>query len=226
LSNPGLPWNGIVINSTSVVASNGQTFKVTYIEADTADGVFSFRYTVTEQPVYVNGVLITADQAKIDVGIRYYSTGNVPAAWSTGPSNATLYPTAQVGYIAVTFSAEIFAEFMNGTSSGQNSQIAFGSGAVVGTFAWQPNAQVTVDGAYVNGAVYAQVTDVSQSFSAAVEEAFSLKYLLFSFEGNRPTYVYWDPIFGANILYTTPSSAVTSVICLYLTVLACFVTLF
>jgi len=225
LSNPGLPWNGIIINSTQLVAPNGTPFKVTYIEADTADGVFSFRYTVTEQPVYVNGVLITADQAKIDVGIRYYSPGNLPAAWSTGPSNATAYPNAQIGYIAVTFSEEVFAAFMNGTSSGQNSQVAFGSGAVVGTFDWQPTAQVTVNGEYVNGAVYAQVTDQSESFSATVSASFSLKFLLFSFEGFRPSYVYWDPVFGANILYTTTSSAVTSAICLYLTLLACFVTL-
>jgi len=226
LSNPALPWNGIVINTTQLVSPGGQTFNVTSISAVTADGVFSFTYTVTEQPILVNGVLITSDQAKIDVAISYYNPGNVPAAWSTGPSNAVQFPNAQIGYAAVTVAGEIFAEFQNGTAQGQNSQLAFGSGNVVGTFSWQPNAMVNVNGVYANGAVYAQVTDVSQNFSAAVFEAFSFKFLFFSFAGNRPSYVYWDPIFGANILYTTASSAFQSTVCLYLTLLAFYVTLF
>jgi len=227
LSNPQLPWHPIVINSTVVTSPTGKPFKVSFIEAQTADNVFFVRFVVTEQPIYVGNILITADKAKIDFGIRYYSPLNVPAPWSTGPSNATLYPNAQVGYIAVAVSAEVFAAFHNGTANGGNSMVSFGGGAVVGSFQWTPTAMVTVAGVEAAGAVYAQVQDNSGTINAAVYEAFSFKILLFSFEHPRPDYIYWDPILGADIVYpTAASSASFASYIIYLILLACAVAIF
>jgi len=181
LSSPQLAWKPIVLNSTVLTDHNGKPFKVSWIESQTADDVFFIRFIVTEQPIYVGNVLITADKSKIDFGISYYNPLHVKAAWTTGPSNATLYPNANVGYAVVTLAAEIFAAFHNGSNSGGNSKVAFGAGTVVGAFEWAPTAAVTVQGLEVGRAVYAQIQDNSHMVNAAIFEAFSFKILFFSF---------------------------------------------
>jgi hypothetical protein len=218
MTKPQLTWHPIVINTTVVMSSSGQPFKVSTIEAQTTDNVFFIRFVVTEQPIYVGNTLITADKSKIDFGIRYYNPLHVPAPWSTGVSNAT---NAQIGYVSAAFSAELFAAFHNGTGSSGNSMVTFGSGNVVGSFTWAPTAQVTVAGVEAAGAVYAQVTTTSGSVNAAVFEAYSFRILLFSFQGLRPDYIYWDPILGADIVYPTTSSSSFVSYITYLILLAC-----
>jgi len=199
LSHPALQWKPIVLNSTIVTPAVGNPFKVSYVESETLDEVFFIRFIVTEHPIYVGNVLITADKSKIDFGIRYYNPKHVAAAWTSAPSNST---TAKVGYAIVTLSAALFANFHNGTATGAgNSAVSFGAGAVVGNFEWDPTAQIHVQGAVANGAVYSQITDQSANVSAQALAAFSFKILFFSFDSHRADLIYWDPIFGANIDY-------------------------
>jgi len=206
LSNPNLAWKPLVINTTKIMDTNGTLFNVSYIEAETLDEVFFVRFVVTERPIYVGSVLVTADKSKIDFGIKYYNVKHVAADWSTGPSTLN---TTKIGYLAVTLSAAVFADFKNGTAvgPGESSAISFGGEGVVGSFEWDPTADVHVQGEVVKGAVYAQVTDHSTRSSADVFATFNFKFLFFSFEGHRSDLIFWDPVMGANITYNTASTS-------------------
>jgi hypothetical protein len=221
LSKSELPWKPLVINSTIIKDENDKTFKVSYVEAETADDVFFVRFVVTEHPIYVGTVLVTADKSKIDFGIRFYNEKHVKASWTTGPSNRT---DAKVGYIAITVAAAVFANFKNGTAigPGEKSAVSFAAAGVVGTFEWDPTAEVHVQGAVASGAVYSQVTDHYATTSTEVFAAYSFKFLFFSFEGSRPDLIYWDPVFGADINYSEFENGSPSVVVYSFTVLLAF----
>jgi len=226
LSNPALPWKPLAVNSTMVQGPNGP-FKVSYVQAETLDEVYFIRFIVTEHPVMVGNVRISPDKAKIDFGIKYYNPKHVPAAWTLGPSNSTLFPAAQVGYIAVTVSGAVFAAFDNRTAQNGSSAVSFGAGAYVGTFTWVPTAQVGGS----NVPVHATVTDKSVAIAASngmggFVEGVSFKFISFGFGVNRPDYIYWDPIFGANINYDMiPGSQTAGAATLLYSVVALFVAL-
>jgi len=224
LSSPALQWKPLVLNSTVLQDASGTSFKVSYVEAETLDEVFFVRFIVTERPIYVGNVLVTADKSKIDFGIKYYNPLNVPSAWSSGPSNLT---NANIGYAAVTLSASLFADFKNGTASGanQSSSVAFGSGGVVGSFDWVPTAETHVQGVVYDGAVYAHVTDESNKLNTQALATFSFKLLFFSFEYSRPDLIYWDPIFGADINYALFKSSSSPLVFSFTVILAFVVTL-
>jgi len=209
LSVPTLPWKPLLVNSTMVQGPNGP-FKVSYVQAQTLDEVFYVRFVVTEHPIMVGGVRISPDQSKIDFGINYYNPLHVAAAWSTGISNATLFPNAKVGFLAVTISAATFSAFDNRTMTNASSAVSFGSGAYVGTFTWAATAKI----GSVDTPVYATVTDKSAAFAASnglagIVQAFSFKFLSFGFGTDRPGYIYWDPVFGANINYALVDPSAT-----------------
>lgn len=212
LSNPQLPWNPIQLSSVTITGPGGN-FKVNSLTATTADNVFEIQIVVADQPITVDGVEITPDKAKINVGIRWYNPLHVVAAWTNGPSpNGTT--NAQVGFASVALSAAVFAGFHNGSTNANaptGSSLAFGSGIAVGNFSWSPTANVTANGLSANGVVYAHVTD--QSIMGGTQDAtvvgeFSFKFVFFSFEGFRPDFVFWDPVAGGDINYAalTPNS--------------------
>jgi len=201
LSHPSLQWKPIVLNSTIITPAVGKPFKVSYVEAETEDEVFFIRFIVTEHPIYVGQVLVTADKSKIDFGIKYYNPKHVAAAWTSGPSNENV-TNAKVGYAVVTVSAAFFANFKKGAATpGEKSSVSFGGGAVVGSFEWDPTAETHVQGVVANKAVYATITDQMENITANAFGAFSFKILLFSFDTMRADLIYWDPVFGANIDY-------------------------
>jgi len=224
LSSPSLQWKPILLNSTIITPANGKPFKVSYVEAETEDEVFFIRFIVTEHPIYVGQVLVTADKSKIDFGIRYYNPKHVAAAWTTGPSNVT---NAKVGYAVVTVSAAIFANFKNGAAQqGEKSAVFFGAGSVVGSFEWEPTAETHVQGVVANKAVYAHITDKTENITANAFGAFSFKILLFSFDTMRADLIYWDPVFGASIDYALLDGSSSVMVYSFTTLLVLIVALF
>jgi len=204
LSNTNLQWKPIRINSTVVGG-----FKVHFVEAQTMDDVFLLRFVVAEKPVFVNGIRITPDKVKIDIAIRYHNPLHVPAAWTTGPSNSTLFPNAKVGYLAITFSQFAAAGFRNGSATGNVAgELTVAAGGFMGNFSWAPTAQFTVNGNVNNGAVYASATDNTAKVQGAAIAGYSFKLIFFSFEAFRPSLVFWDPTFGADINYDTVDAQV------------------
>jgi len=212
LSHPLLPWKPIVINSTMIQGPNGP-FKVSYVEATTADDVFFIRFVVTESPVKVGNVTISTSKSKIDFAINYYNPNHGTAPWSTGISPAGTYPNAKIGLIGVSVSGEAFAAFDNRTTNNggaSSASVTFGTGYSVGNFSWNPNAQVSVTG--TQAAVYAFVTEQTVSgmsnttSNVILGQGVSFRFLVFSFEAYRPPLVYWDPVFGADINYAAINS--------------------
>jgi len=212
LSNAALLWKPITFEKTDVQDSTGQTFAVHSITMETLDEVFLLSFVVTERPVTVNGNRVNCDQIKVDFQVKWFNNPlHHPANWTTGESNATAFPNAKVGILAVTAAvAGAAAEVAGDTNKDPTFQIA--TGAYTGFFSWQPNADVTVQGATAARAVYAHVVDTSKNpdIQAAFAAGWVVRILLFSFEGIRPETVFWDPIFGANVDYSLLDSAAVS----------------
>jgi hypothetical protein len=140
---------------------------------------------------------------KIDFAINYYNNPNhVAAAWSTGVSDPAVYPNASVGFLVLTVSEFGAASFVNGSNTNATG-INFSNGGFTGLFNWAPNANTTVSGIVASRSVWVHAVDSASGSTVDLNWAagFSFKILIFSFEGFRPSLVYWDPVFGSNINY-------------------------
>jgi hypothetical protein len=209
LSNAALQWKPITFEKTDLTDSNGQTFSVHAITMETADEVFLLSFVVTERPVTVDGNRVNCDSVKVDFQIKWFNNPLHRAAnWTTGESNSTAYPNAQVAIFAATAAIAGAAAAVAGDTN-KDPQFQIAAGAYTGLFSWKPNADVVVQGATAARAVFAHVVDTSKNpdIQAAFAAGWVVRILLFSFEGNRPSSVYWDPIFGANLDYKQLDSA-------------------
>jgi hypothetical protein len=207
LSNLLLPWKDMVIEAVNFTDANGDNFTVHTITVQTLDEVFLMRFVIAGVAIEVNGVRLTPTLMKIDYQINWFTSKHVAADWTTGPSNATLFPDAQVGMLNV-FAAvaeEVDVEQGQGDNS-TNSTISFAAGAAfTGVFNWIVNADVTVSGVEYAGAVFATESDASSDQTGHIAEEWLARVIFFSFNGSRPESVAWDPVFGATINYNIVS---------------------
>lgn len=201
LSLPLLGWT-ISSNKTTLQDSEGNSFDVWFITAKTTDNVFLFRFTITGHPVEVEGVRITPDSMKIDVEIRWFDNPlNNYLPGFPRFSNSEDHPNAVVGLATVL--AAVAGEAKVSDDIDGKPVFDYQTGAFTGFFKWEPTAEVVVQGAVVGAAtaVSAIVEDVEANMTASAAAGWSLKAMYFTFEGQRPSVVSWDPEFGAKIDY-------------------------
>jgi len=211
LSHPLLQWKPLVANKSEVTNSDGQTFKVWYITAETVDEVFYIRFIVAGTPLSVSGVHITPDGCKVDFAIRWFTEKHVRAFWTPGPSPAIAHPNAQVGLVSAMAALAETADAKSGTTDA-NPQVQFGAAGNVGYFSWAPNADVVVQGVEASRGVFADVVvnNNDANINAAFKAGWIIRVLYFSFDGKRPSEVSWDPEFGSQIDYTSTASSSTT----------------
>jgi hypothetical protein len=205
LSSLALPWKPMEIDTFNVTDDSGQTFRVWSITMQTLDEVFLMRFLVAGTTVEVNGVKIDSDTMKIDFEVRWFTDKHVRAAWTTGPSNPTQFPHAQVGFavFALAEAAEVEIQENHGNET-ENPSVSLNAGEFVGFFSWEPTADVTVSGVV---AAQAATANIAQSGEfAEVGEAAVARVIFFSFNGYRPDLVSWDPEVGAAIPYNSTVS--------------------
>jgi len=203
LSSIDLPWNDLIINESQITGSDGNTYKMWFVTAQTTDEVFLIRFLVSGAPVQVGNVKLTPDSIKIDFVIRWFTDLHVPALWTTGPSN---FANAQVGLLTG-LAADAFGVNSTNGNETSNPSLTFGSSAAAGFFSYETKANVTITGEVAEGTVHAEVdTPNDPSTTAAFQAGWIIRVMWFSFEGYRPSEVVWDPEFGSTIDYSTSSS--------------------
>jgi len=177
----------------------------------TTDEVFLLRFIVTGTPVEVGGVKLTPDSVKIDFGIRWFDNPlHVNTTWTTGPSSANDFPNAQVGLACAMAALAVGAEATNtGPTNDQPTlQFTTESGGFTGFFSWTDKADVIVEGLEASRGVRANIIDSNDpNTQAAFAAGWVLKAMFFSFEGNRPSEVIWDPEVGTHIDYELVDAA-------------------
>jgi len=209
LSSIFLGWKPMDI-VTQNVTFNGTNFNVFVVTIQSLDDVFLMRFIAVGYDTVVEGVHITPTTIKVDVELRWFNPLHVPALWTTGPSNATLFPHANVGmFFAFAAAAGQFQETQDPNNNNKPGlQVA--SGNYTGFFSWEPKANVTIAGVEAEGYVYGSIQTVNDT---NVNASFAVEWVLqagfFSFQGDRPEVVSWDPEFGANIL-TTPTGTTST----------------
>jgi len=203
LGHANLSWKPPVYNVTVIVGVN-RNVTVHAVVWETSDEVYYMRYFLSDFPVMINGIRITPNAAKIDIGVRWFDNPkHIPAIYTTGPS---AHPTARVGILAVVggfvAAAGIQVQHTNTSTSGSLGISARGFAAA---FNYVRQANATQKGIAVAGVadVRAHVIDVTAngnfSAQAAAFQGWTVKLVAFSFEGiSRPQEVFWDPTIGGN----------------------------
>jgi len=205
LSSLFLQWNPITVQQQVV---NGQN--VTSVTAQTQDNVFLIKLLFSGQPLQVGAAQITPNQVKVDFAIRWFNNSlNVKSPFSTGPSNATAHPNAEVGLFAVTAAEDSSFSHINGSNS---ASLTFKTSNFSASFQYANNVTVVVDGIEKDAQVHVSIEDTTnQNVPMDWTSTWTEKISFFSFEGARPSYVYWDPILGSDngqtSSTTTPSSS-------------------
>jgi len=204
LSNVFLSWKGITVNTSTVTGTDGTPFNVFIATAETTDEVFMIRFIVAGRPIQAEGVKITPDSVKVDFSIKWFNNPlHVKAAWTTGPSDSTKYPNAQV----IITSAMAAKAGIATQSQGTSPALTFATGPYAGFFTWAPNAEFTVDGVVAGSDVVASVSDPTSNTTASFLAGWVIKVMIFTFNGSRPDEVAWDPSFGANLDYSSLNGA-------------------
>jgi len=197
LSTLALEWAPMQIDSFNVTDDAGHTFKVFAVTIQTMDEVFLMRFITADTEIKVGNTTIDSNTMKIDFEIRWFTPLHVKAPWTTGPSNATLYPNAEVGLAvfvqAVYTSVSLNKTGFNASNNGQAS-VSLSAGGVTGEFAWETKAGITIQGEYGATAVHANIAGAGSEISENVIATEEL--ILFSFNGSRPSLVLWDPTLG------------------------------
>jgi len=221
LSSVFLSWQAIEIASGNISVS-GTDYRYFVVEAQTSDNVFLIRFTCVGYPAEVEGIKISPESVKVDIEVRWFNnpafTGQT--LYSTGPSDASLFPKAMVGIVSVFGAAA--GEAKVDTTSSQPS-LTVKAGGITGFFQWETSANVTIDGVGAAGAVYGtQGEEASgQSYNGSFAVGWVVEVLYFSFQGYRPSLVDWDPEFGADP-YSANSALLSSPSFLIITLLISF----
>jgi hypothetical protein len=204
LSSTFLQWNPLVIQQEVI---NGQN--TTTVTAETADNVFLVKLVFTGQPLKLGSAQITPNQVKVDFAIRWFNNSlNVKSLFSTGPSNATAHPNAEVGLFAVTAAENSYFSNSNGTNL---ASLVFKTSNFSAAFQYANNVTVDVNGIEKDAQVHVHLQDAtSQNVPMDWTATWTYKISFFSFDAVRPSYVYWDPILGADDGTTTPTTTPTT----------------
>jgi len=208
LSNPFLAWNAITATKQTMTdPTTGGTFDYHSVTIQTTDNVFRLTFHCATVPVQIGSVVITPDNVKIDIEIKWFNnpdnTASILAPWRTGPSNVA---QARVGVVVLTAAA---AESVNVANTpgvggtGATNKVTYGGtgGAAGGFFSWNDTADSVVASGAGGAGVLAVEFD-NATFSASVNAAWTVKLFTFSFDAIRPSDVTWDPVLGGDKSYT------------------------
>jgi len=233
LSSPHLQWKDLEIDTTNVTV-NGTFFKIFYIRAQTTDDVFTLTFTVCGTPIHVNSSQITPDSTKFDVTIRWFTDKHVKALWTTGPSNAALFPNATNGLMAGMASTVNRTILQTAANGGTDPFMSMNQTGFNGFFSWVRTVEIVQDNVTSESTVDVEVIDVLtgkreqngennetkrneargnnppagtyQQSLKDIEMFFdrftNIKLFFFSFEGFRPSAIFWDPTQGSDNDYT------------------------
>jgi len=221
LSNLFLKWNPIVLQQEVINGNN-----VTTVTAQTTDNVFLIKLVFTGKPTQVGTVQITPNQVKVDFAIKWFNNPlNVKSFWSTGPSNATAHPNAQVGLFAVTAAEDASFSHVNGTDT---ASITFKKSNFTASFQYANNVTVDVNGVELDAQVHVHDADVTNNQNVNMDwiANWAYKITFFSFEAARPSLVYWDPILGADGQTASPTPTTSGAETMPLAVILLFALLF
>jgi hypothetical protein len=193
LSNANLPWKPIVVAQQ---VNNGQN--VTTFTAQTQDNVFLIQLVFASQTLQVGSAQITPNQVKVDFAIRWFNNSlNVKSQFSTGPSNVTLHPNAQVGLFGVT-AAQDSSFSHDHTNSSNVDSLTFRTSNFSAAFQYDNNVTAEVNGIQRQGQVHVHLEgSTNQSAPLDWVSTWTSRITFFSFDAIRPSLVYWDPIVGA-----------------------------
>jgi len=203
-------FDAIEIQSFDITSSvTGQENTLWKVTAQTSDEVFAVSITFAGIPIMVGDTRLSPDSMKIDVAIKWFTSEHVPASWTTGPSDAATYPHANVAVTiaaAASTSHSYFAETTPALNS-TNPSVNFNGSDVNGFFSWEPTAFLNHGQSQtVVIASFGDATSYKSEFSAGYEVAAAF----FSFPGDRPAYVLWDPEFGSAPAPTTTKASTTT----------------
>jgi hypothetical protein len=201
LGNIFLKWNPIVLQQEVINGVN-----VTTVTAQTADNVFLIKLVFTGKPVQVGSAQITPNQVKVDFQIQWFNNPlNVKSQWSTGPSNATVHPNAQVGLFAVTAAENAAFSHVNGTNQ---ASITFQRSNFTASFTYANNVTVNVNGVEFDTQVHFHDADTTTNTNVNMDwiGQWDYKITFFSFEATRPSLVYWDPTLGSESQTGSPAN--------------------
>jgi hypothetical protein len=212
LSSLALEWAPMQIDSFNVTDDAGHTFKVFSITIQTMDQVYLMRFLTAETEVKVGNITIDSNTMKIDFEIRWFTPLHVQAPWTTGPSNATQYPNAEVGLalfveaVYTSVSVSLNKTGYNTSNNGQSS-VSLAAGGVTGEFSWVTKAATTIQGQFAIAAVHVNIAGAGSEITENVVAEAEL--LLFSFNGSRPSLVSWDPTLGGKPTNSTATTGMS-----------------
>jgi len=212
LSSILLPWHDLDIEENDITGTDGNPYKLFYITAETVDQVFLMRFTICGTNVQVPGAIVTSDSTKIDIAIQWFTDLHVAAPWTTGPSNPNVVPNAQVGLVVGMGALAESAQAGPGSGSDNGGSLNFTGGSFVAFCTWNNSVEVVdKNGNDFAGDVYAEVIEVDAEESASgmngeYEAGWSIRLIFFSFEGARPSLIFWDPSLGVAPIEDSPSS--------------------
>jgi len=159
----------------------------TYV-LETRDAVLRVKFHFSSKTVKYFKTRIDPSSVKFDVIVQNWNY--------TSPS-----PNARIGIIAVAVTEGVRAiESTNGATTGGNFTIVSKNNQ--GRFNWDGVANTTEDiqGVYNSSTVYVDYTDIDGSLNLTA--GYTVSRLIFSFDANRPSWIFWDPLSGV-----TPSDA-------------------
>jgi len=221
LSSLLLQWKPIVLQQEVVNGNN-----VTTVTAETADEVFLLKLLFSGKPAQIGTAQITPDQVKVDFVIKWFNNPlNVKSFFSTGPSNATAHPNAQVGLFAVTAADDASFSHQNGSNT---ASISYKKSNFTGSFQYANNVTVDVNGVEYDTKVTVHDADTTsnQNVQMSWTSDWDFKITYFTFEAARPSMVYWDPILGADGQTSSNTPSASGAETISLTVMLLFALLF
>jgi len=196
-------WKPLVISTTIVPRPGLPNITVNFLTWETADEVFYVRFITADAPVIINGIRLTSNRMKMDIGIRWFENPlHVAAPWATGPS---AFPNARVGMILVTAAflqvAGIQVQTLNTSTNGT---VDFATAGFTGSFGYvktaatSKNAATIIGTSAVTALAFASADNNTQT-SASILTAWSLRVIYFTFTDTvRPGEVFWDPDLGGD----------------------------
>jgi len=204
------PFDSIDIQSFPITSSKtGEENTLWKVTASTSDGVFAASITFAGIPIMVGETQLSPDSMKVDVAIQWFTPEHVAASWTTGPSDAATYPHANVA-LTVAAAASVDHSYVSENTPALNSSnpsVNFNGSSIIGFFSWEPVA--FLNHGESSTVVHASFGDASR-FQSEFTAGYEIAVAYFSFPGDRPAYILWDPEFGSSPAPTTTKASTTT----------------